>query len=638
MTFVDPTPAPSALASPVVKVAASPIERDRRDGIRAALDAGRPPRPELASVAALLRVMRARGCTPEDVESVRSLEGLDATEFAAVRDHAWGVGAVTAPPPAAPLAVIAPIDLDDLFGGSPQVADVCRLASTVAMCSPDLPALACVALMSAAIAQKAVGAAHDPRGNHWWTNPPCEFVVVEVPSGGGKTLVRNLLQGAHLTRRGDAVRVWHEELAAAEGGKRERLDARKQIATRELARLTQAGNDPERAAEIGKEIAGLKEELAKPAPRSPDWLQWGTISPEHYVRQARLGGYMALFPDEGKDALSKFLGDASGRADALGPLLSAFSGEAYTHQTISGEVRGDAARFERFRCTMFLPIQPGVLSPATAADGQMLSRLASRGLLGRLLIARPRISTAQERPSLRAQSAGDPKEVERVKKAWTALLDSVLHADGQESGDLPGDPKRAAEEALVGRPHPLVPARPWVFTYEPAAADALFAFQARTQDSAAPGGQYERPGIAEFVSRLGDHAHRLATLLAIMRTGGIAGGGVVTADDVGRATRFLEAYALPHAEGVHNRAIFDPIDDDAAVVLAKLRQVGEITMRDLARRLGNSGRGWGKQRPQDKETRLATAVSALVSQGRVVVEQAGRGSVLVRVVGEGAGV
>jgi hypothetical protein len=581
-------------------------------------------------------VMRGRGCAPDEVESVRSLEGLDATEFAAARDHAWGIGAPAKPAPAAPAPLtIAPVDIDDLFGGSPQVAAVCRLAATVAMCSPDLPALATLALMSAAVAQKAVGSAYDPRGNHWWTNPPCEFIVVEVPSGGGKTLVRNLLQGSHLTKRGDAVRVWHEELAAAEGGKRERMDARRQIAARELGKLTLSGADPERAADLGKEIAGLKEELAKPAPRPPDWLQWGTISPEHYVRQARLGGYMALFPDEGKDALSKFLGDATGRADALGPLLSAFSGEAYTHQTISGEVRGDAARFERFRCTMFLPIQPGVLSPATAADGQMLSRLASRGLLGRLLIARPRISTAQERPALRAVSAGDAEEVERVKGAWTALLDTVLHADGQECGGWEGDPKRAAEEAHVGRPHPLVPARPWVFTYEPAAANALFAFQARTQDSAAPGGQYERTGIAEFVSRLGDHLHRLATLLAIMRTGGIHGGGAVTLDDVSRAARFLEAYALPHAEGVHSRAIYDPIDDDAAVVIAKVRALGgEVTMRELGRRLSSSGRGWGKQSSRDKETRLETAVAALAAQGRVVREAAGRGSILVRAVGE----
>jgi hypothetical protein len=136
------------------------------------------------------------------------------------------------------------------------------------------------------------------------------------------------------------------------------------------------------------------------------------------------------------------------------------------------------------------------------------------------------------------------------------------------------------------------------------------------------------------VRRLADHAHRLSTLLAIMRVGGIKGGGDVTVADVARAIRLLDGYMVAQADGVYHRAIFDPIDDDASVVLAKLRQVGEVTMRELGRRLSSSGRGWGKQSSRDKETRLETAVAALAAQGRVVREAVGRGSILVRAVGE----
>lgn len=650
MNFPDATPA-ATLGGPTdtaaAAAAAAAVDPKRRDGIRAALDQGVAPRPELATAATALRSMRARGFRPDELEAIRSATAdLDASEFSAVRDHAWAIGSKPErfdvlgnpdPAAAAPVGHAGPeIDLDDLFGGSPQLAAMCRLASSIVLCSTDLPALVILAVASAAVAMKAVGRCRNPVGSSHWTGPPTLYLAAEVASGESKSLVRGLL-AAGLERRAAEVALWHAELAQAEGGKRKFDDQRRVILTRELAGYAKS-NDAGAAREVGREIARIEEAAAAPLPKAPKWLQWGAVTPERFAQQAAAGGFVALFPDEGKSALTKFLGDGAGGREYVDPLLTAFSGDFFTHETISGEQRGDRARFLRFRASLFFPIQPGVLSPATQADGALLARMAQRGFLARMLIARPRRASSAERPALRAAARaaqGDAAAVRKVRAEFDELMAGLLHGDGRHGGaEAEGDPVRRAEEEAVGRPHPLVPALPWEFTFDEAARELLLAYQDRTTDAAAPGGEWDRPGLAELVRRLADHAHRLATLLAILRSGGIEGGGEVTADDVGRAIRLLDRYFLVNAEGVHRRAVFDPIGDDAEVVLSLVRERGEITMRTLLRALPHGGRGWGKAKGQDRTTRLDVAVDALASQGRVLVEAAGRGSRVVRAVGD----
>mgnify|MGYP006895935815 FL=1 len=118
----------------------------------------------------------------------------------------------------------------------------------------------------------------------------------------------------------------------------------------------------------------------------------------------------------------------------------------------------------------------------------------------------------------------------------------------------------------------------------------------------------------------------------MIRRGGIQGGGTVERDDVARAIRFLDGYVLPHAEGVHRRAVFDPIGDDAELLLGLIRRRGELTLRELKRALPHDGRGWGKAKGGDKSTRLEVTVEALAADGQVILEAAGRGSRIIRAV------
>lgn len=635
MAFSEPKFADRVGGAASASPAAPPVDPARAAAIRAALDAGAPPRAELAQAAASLRALRLRGFRADDFEGVRAaLAPLDATEARAARDHAWAVGA---PEPADPeqdrrVGARGPsVDLGDLFADAPAAAEISRFAATVAATSPDLPALAVLVLASTACAAKVVGACPDRVAGRVWRQPPSLYVCAEVASGEGKTLVRDVLGGSHLSRREDAVAEWHAILEESEQGRREWGAERRKVLALELAKAAKAG-DEAAGREIGLELARFKLEADRPPAMAPTWLQWGTVTPENFVRHAQAGGFIALFPDEGRATLSRFIGEGGGK-EYIEPLLTAFSRGTFSHSTIEGEKRKDRAKFRGAGATLFLPIQPGVLSPATPEAGALLTRLAQRGFFARMITGRPPRATAAELPALidaGEAALADAAEVARVQRAWDDLLGGALHAEGPELGDGEG----TDDERAVGRPHPLTPSVPWEFAFEPAAARALLDYQRRTRIAAAPGGEWDVHGMSEFVKRLADHAHRLATLLAILRAGGIEGGGQVLAADVERAIRFLDGYALPHAEGVHRRAIFDPIGDDAEVVLGIVRKLGEATQREIRRRLPGGGRGWQKARAGDRVDRLGAAVEALAVQGRILSEPGSRGTVVLRAVGD----
>ena len=627
MSFADPTLDPAASAAVLA------VDPSRAAAIREALDAGKPVRPEITAFTSAIVAQKARGFRFEDIDPLWSASRLlDASEVEAVRGHAWRVGL----PESASHDRGRSIDIDDLFAGSPVAARMCRAAATVSLCSTDLTAMVLLAVASAGVAWKAVGRCKNRVGGGHWICPPSLYIAAEVASGECKSLVRSQLATA-LERRAPKVVAWHKELAIVEGGRRKLAFIRKTEADKMSNKY--AISDPELAQHWAKKAAEHEEELAKPVTKPPSWMQWGAVTPERFGQQGTLGGFVACFPDEGKDLLSKFLGEGGGR-EYVGPMLTAFSGEWYSHETISGETRGDRAKYNRFRATMFLPIQPGVLSPASQQDGALLARMAQRGLLARLLIGRPYRPTASERPALRKaaeEAQSDEVAVAELRAEFDALMRGIVEGEGDPNKgdeDAQRDPARLAEEVDVGRPHPLVPARPWVFEFDEDARAALLDFQNRTGDAAAPEGERSQPGIAEFNRRLGDHAHRLATLLAILEQGAIEGGGHVRGVHVARAVRLLDGYFVPHALGVHERAIFDPIGDDAAVVLDKIRTRGTCTLRTLRGLLPAGGRGWGKIKSTDRVTRLETAVEALVSAGRVVIEQGAKGSRVVKLIGE----
>lgn len=503
------------------------------------------------------------------------------------------------------------IDADDLFGEIPVMRDMMRHVAGEVVCPPDLPILTALALFSAAVAVKAVG---DCAG---WKHPPNLYIAAEVASGENKTRVRKMLGGNELvTRNKCGVTAWYEAVADARGGQAEALKYQREAKVTRLRALAKSDGDHEQQAELGKEIAVITRQLADlAAVRPPQSVVVGCITPEQFVREQGLGGFVAIVADEGRESLLKFSGNGSTASGNLPPFLSAFSGEPSANLTIDATKREDVTLFRNLHATVWLPLQPGVLTPTTPDESRMLANLGTRGALARLLIARPRPVLAAEAPAIReAHAARGPSEGALITADYAELFKRIVHGEGAEAQEGDGIPERRAEETMIKRPHPLVPARPWVFTYTPDAAAALFAYQRRTQDSARPDGTNTGPMLAEFAARLADHAHRLATLLAILRHGRIEGGGTVTASDVGRVVRFLDGYALPHALDVYARARATPLEGDAARVLRVVAKRGQLTRRELQLALGV---GWAKAKGTDRQERLDDALDMLEADGRI---------------------
>lgn len=614
----------------VPNLPSSRTENTARDAARAAIE-DRSADPSVLALAAACRTLRHRGVTPEEVATLLAVSGkvADPNVHLAVRDFAYQVGD-PAPEPEVVADVMPSIDLDDLFGGSPALVNMVRWVAGEVVCGPDLPALTILALASAACAVKVVGACGT------WTNPPKLYLAAEVASGENKSRVRKACHVKMLQARARGpVTLWHADLGERLGGGAEGRALDLKIRLSDLERLKRSKGDPTLISDLEVEVFKLRRDLKAKTPPVPGWLQIGKVTPAQYMRDMEIGGFVACFPDEGKETLWAFVGE-SGKGD-IAPLLCGFTGEAWGNSTIAAEQRGDLRRFADYHATVWLPLQLGVLTPTTPEDARMLATLADRGFLARFLIARPRAVTSAEAPLRRAEHVERWAGVDartQVDGPYKTLLAALLNGEGQTAEDMDGIPERRAEEVLVGMPHPLVPARPWVFTYDDEAEAALLDYQTKTRDSAKAGGEHDEAMRAAFVGRLADHAHRLATLLAVLRSGGFEGGGTVTLADVQRAIRFLDGYALPHTLAVYERATFAPIVDDAETVLRHVRAVGEITKSALLSRLPLGGREWDKARGSDRLTRLEVALESLEARGRVTLLAVRKGSVLVRYVGQ----
>lgn len=610
-------------ATPASRAAAAPLTLTSPavDELRAKLRDGTAPPAALAWLNAA-RIVRQQGLTIDQLVVVlHASKGLTPTETLAGVAEASKVG-VPANSDASE-RYVPQIDADDLFGEIPAVRDMMRHVAGEVVCAPDLPILTALALFSAAIAVKAIG---DCAG---WKHPPNLYVAAEVASGENKTRVRNMLGGNELvTRNKRGVAEWYEGLADARGGKAEALKYQREAKVARLRTLAKSDGDHELQAEIGKEIAVINRQLADlAAVRAPRSTVTGAITPEQFIREQGLGGFVCIVADEGREPLFKFAGDGGPSSGNLGPFLAAFSGQAHENATIAAEQRGDVALFDKMHASMWFPLQPGILSPTTPDESRMLANLGQRGALARLLIARPRPVLAAEAPAIReAHAKRGPSEGAMITADYDRLFKAIVHGEGDTAQDGDGIPERRAEEATIGRPHPLVPARPWRFTFDPDAAAALLAYQRRTIDAARVDGPCAGPMIAEFSARLADHAHRLATLLAIMRKGGIEGGGRVTASDVGRVIRFLDGYALPHARDVYSRARATPLEGDAARVLDVVAKRGQLTQRELQLALGA---GWGKAKGTDRQSRLVDALDVLEADGRIHRTKGSRADVVI---------
>lgn len=595
---------------------------------KAAIDATRAEEVDRAAAADRLEALEPTRAEADAIEFVRKLQGTGApyetallvlrarpalTPGAAVAvvDHAYCVGQPlerTEPEPGAKLdtrlrpdsgALVPELDVDDLFGGCPVVARRVREVAAASLVTPCMPAVAALAMMSIAMAARVKGVVVNIDGSRW-SMYPNQFFGVEAVSGGKKTLVRKRMGGSMLAAYAQDLRLrWHDVKTVDEHERD----------------VTQGKISVLRAAEIkGKpcdevQLKALRDRLSRPQVCVPEiMLSGGT--PEQYVRRLRQSGYSALVPDEGKQALEKFIGGHDGAGEKCSALLSAHTVEFFVNDTITGDARGDTTLPFQILCGgAYLPMQPSVLTPATQHEAQLLAAIQTRGLLARMLVARPRQLAVWERKALRERLAlgeiGCDAEAE-----YDDLMRTLLY--GGEHGN-----------------HPLAPSQPrqMVFTSE---ANKLFLdFQADAEDSAAPGGQYHTTPGSEFVRRQADHVARLATELAVLRDGEIRD-GYVELDDVERAVRAMRNYFLPHALAVAVRTVHDPIGDDADHTWQLVAAEGKITQRELTRRLG---RGWTKAKAGDKQSRLDAALEELSDRGRIVIDDGPRRSRLVRVIG-----
>lgn len=577
----------------------------------ARLEAAEPTRAEADAIDFVRRMQGAGAPYEAALLVLRTRPALTPGAAVAVVDHAYCVGVPVERPEPEPGAkheprlrpdsgaLVPELDVDDLFGGSPIVARRVREVAAAALVTPCMPAVAALAMLSVAMAARVRGVVLNIDGSAWRMFPN-QFFGVEAVSGGKKTMVRRMMGGAMLTAYAKDLRDrWLSKMTIDE---HERT-----IAAGKLKKL--------RDAEIaGKPVDqsqynALRERLAVKQICVPEiMLSGGT--PEQYVRRLKQSGYSALVPDEGKQALEKFIGGHDGAGEKCSALLSAHTVEFFANDTITGDQRGDSTLPFSVICGgAYLPMQPSVLTPATSHEAQLLAAIQTRGLLARMLVARPRQLAVPERKALREVVARG--EIGRDAECdYNDLMHSLLY-DG-EHGD-----------------HPLAPSQPRYMHFTPEANAAFLAFQAEAEDSAAPGGIYHTTPGSEFVRRQADHVARLAVELAVLRDGQIRDGNVEL-EDVERAVRAMKNYFLPHALAVAVRTVHDPIGDDADHVWQIIAADGKITQRELARRLG---RGWAKAKAGDKQSRLDAAIEELSDRGRVVVDDGPRRTKLIRVIG-----
>lgn len=520
--------------------------------------------------------------------------GLDDTTRSRVIDEVYAVGV---PCDADDLGALLPeLDVDDLFADVPVVAARVREVATLALCVPDMPALAALAFTSAACAARVYGLAKNRDGSDWRVWPHL-FVAPAVPSGCKKTLVRDLVGGTAMEGYAkDLCGRWAER---AEADKDDR-----DVATRRRAVLTTTTANGKALADPS-EPARLRARLSQPRVVIPNPVFAGG-SPEQCVRRVQDSGFLFLAPDEGWACLRSFFAGRDGHEN-VDPLLCMFSHSTYSNETITGEGRGDKPLFSSLAGAAYLALQPNVLTASTPDDASLLRKVQDRGLFARMLVALPRQLNVRERQAVR-ESTGIAEYAGRFDTFVRKLL-------WREHGD-----------------HPLRPTAPRKLVFSSEANAALLRFQADAEDSAAPGGRYENTIGAEWIRRQGDHAARIAVVLAVLRMGDIDD-GQVELGDVERAIRLVSGYFLPHALAVAARTVLDPIGDDADTVLEKLRKVGQCTQRDLQQKLG---KGWGKQPRaggEDKSSRVGRAVAELAERGRIVITK----DKTIRIVGRSGG-
>lgn len=574
------------------------IETERAE-TRARLDAGDPSVAEAAALT-FVRKLQAAGVPHEAaLVALEPWQGLTPGARAAVADVVYGVGEPVEEDDAG--VALPQLDVDDLFADVPVVLGRVHEVARLATCVPDMPALAALAFASVACAARVHGEIRNQDGTTW-TLWPHLLVAPSVQSGSDKSRIRKYMGGKAIDAyQGDLLARWSDRVEADK-------DERQQAAQRRGA-INQAiayGKPHDANA-----LALIRARLARFPVVRPEFT-WTGGSAQKYVSTVESVGFVGFVPDEGKGVLRSFYSNDSEVTEFL---ICSSSHEACTNKTFARDDRNETPQFKELACAGYLPLQPSVLQGKTKEDAELFAKIADRGFLARMLVSQPRALHVREREALRALVR--PAEFEGP---FDTFFRKLLWCEGD-----PDD-------------HPLRPKTPKRMVFTPEAGDAVLAFQNETADSAAPGGQYgDLQNGSEWIRRQGDHAGRIAIILAVLRMGTIAD-GTVELRDVERAIRLVRDYYRPHTLTVAARTVHDPIGDDATRVLAWLRKLGQVTYRVLQTKLGA---GWGKPKPGAPTTRLSEALEELQRRGEIAMPaewtvRSPGGATLIRYVGRKA--
>lgn len=581
-------------------------EGERHDKTRRlALNLGDRACPEDVALEILREWNRGNNPPASDDEVVRWVREAYRTRRSALGCRAWahlpaegdapeadGVE-VVAPPAARPISGSADLDIDDLLGAVDGASDHCRGVAGLLNIRPDMPAIFGLTMASAAVAGRAMLRTRLGR------LPLHLHQIIEARPGDGKSICldrmgRRLFK-AHEAQICEAART---ALALAKTDRRTLEDDREEL--RKMFKLARKQQDAAKVAGLRDRLAGIEAQLDAPLPGEPKYLA-ADVGPMGLVVQMINARFVFVVAGEGSIVLRNFCaasGEGVGSRDQLEPWLCSYSGEELPRTRV-GEYKAGGPQSPTMRAVFLLPLQPGILSPKSAAEAGMLAHLGSRGLFARVLIAQPRELPTGERACPRV----DEDEVDRRQLVWERHLSGLL-------------------TPVEGHDHPLAPSSPEILTLSPEAERDLYRFQDRMKTMSRPGGSFSEGAMADIAARAGEQAMRVASVLRLLRGGKVAA-CQVEEDDAARAIRYIENYALPHARAAAERAIFSPVDDDAEQVLRKMRELGgKVTRRALLDT--HFKRGWGKQRGE-RVSRLDAAMEHLVERGLVRSVNPGRG-------------
>lgn len=502
---------------------------------------------------------------------------------------------------------LAAVDARRVFGDGP-VAEHCEAVAARFKIPTTIPVLVALGFRSIGCADRVRGRVHDPAKGCGWTHPLHLWVCAELAPAVGKTSLLESMGDKQLTgfaRRAGAA--WMDVVTTDK------------VRRKKAARAASARGASEAVEKVAEALA------ATPRHQAPDPWQDRT-TPADFRWTMLQSGYTYTVQAEGSEWFDAFVFETLVVNDAN----DAFSGANVKASTRGDRRDGNTPVFEEIHAGMCLLPQPGTLSPPKPEHrANLQTATEKKGLLARFLCARGHAGGVPD-------VGGDPSEIRRAAAEYAADLERFLGVEVvtvAEGAPLPGLEK-----------HPLAPRRVDETTGEqkfagllvdtPAGpvSDRLMGYQAEHKARGealrrAAEETNQRDARAPLHNRLGEHAMRVAAVLALIRVGGLAplrnGARVeVTMDEAERAIYLCDTL-LAHALSMLSEASHGEV----SALVRRLVKVFAKHGRMTASRLWSSHtQHWAEEKGRTAQAKQAidVALNAAVSQELLVREKGER--------------